>query len=44
MLKPKVKKKRGYWLVYTNKKQAFKCFSKDSINLYYNVLLKEVRQ
>ena len=42
MRKPKIKKRRGYWLIYTNKKRAFKVFNPSIITFYYNLLLKEI--
>lgn len=42
MKKPKIKKRKNYWLVYTNKKRAFKVFNPSIINIYYNLLLKEI--
>lgn len=44
MKKPKIKKRRHYWLVYTDKKHAFKCFNYSTVQLYFNVLLKEIKQ
>ena len=41
MKKPKIKKCKNYWLVYTDKKSAFKCFNYDTVELYYNLLLME---
>lgn len=38
MKKPKIKKRGGAWLVYTNKKQVFKCFNYSTVQLYFNVL------
>ena len=38
MKKPKIKKRKNYWLVYTNKKQKFKCFSPSAVELCYNLL------
>ena len=38
MKKPKIKKRKNYYLVYTNKKQAFKCFHIKTALLYYNML------
>ena len=37
--KPTVKKCKGYWLVYSNKKQIFKCFSYSVAMFYYDFLL-----
>ena len=37
--KPIVKKRKNYWLVYTDKKAMFKCFNYESVELYYNLLL-----
>lgn len=42
MKKPKIKKRRRYWLVYTNKKRAFKCYNLNTVTFYYNYLLKEI--
>ena len=41
MKKPKIKKRKNYWLVYQNKKQTVKCFSEDSARLWCAVLLHE---
>ena len=41
MKNPKVKKRKNYWLVYTNKKQVFKCYSEFMLNLCYNTLKAE---
>jgi hypothetical protein len=41
MRKPKIKQYKNYYLVYTNKKQAVKCFDIDGARLWYNVLLLE---
>ena len=39
MKKPKIKKRKNYWLVYTDKKSAFKCYNLETATFYYNVLL-----
>ncbi len=39
MKKPKIKKYKNYWLVYRNKKSAFKCFSPATVQFYYNFLI-----
>ena len=44
MKKPKIRKKKNYWLVYTNRKEAFKCFRKEDIELCYQVLLMEAKR
>ena len=44
MIKPRVKKKKTYWLVYTNKKEMFKCYSIAAKDMIYNLLLKEIRK
>lgn len=38
MKKPKIKKRGNYWLVYTDKKQMFKCFNYSTVQLYYKLL------
>ena len=42
MKKPKIKKRGGVWIVYRDKKSAFKCFSEKSALFAYDLLLKEV--
>ena len=42
MKKPKIKKRKNYYLVYTDKKQMFKCYNLSTVNLYYNVLLNQL--
>jgi hypothetical protein len=42
MKKPKIKKRGGAWLVYTSRANLFKCFNFKDVQLYYNVLLKEL--
>ena len=37
--KPKIKKYKDYWLVYTNKRQIFKCFNYTVAMFYYDFLL-----
>lgn len=39
MKKPKIKKRKKYWLVYTNKKDAAKCYSEYSARLWFDVLV-----
>ena len=39
MKKPKIRKRKKYWLVYTNKKSAFKCYNLATVRTYYNLLL-----
>ena len=39
MKKPKIKKYKNYYLVYTHRKSAFKCFNLETATFYYNVLL-----
>lgn len=41
MKKPKIKQRKNYWLVYTDKKQVVKCFDIDGAKLWYNVLVLE---
>ena len=41
MKKPKIKKYKNYWLVYNDKKSAFKCFNRSTVELYYYILLEE---
>ncbi len=38
MKKPKIKKRKNYYLVYTTKKERFKCFNLNTAIFYYNVL------
>lgn len=38
MKKPKIKKRKNYYLVYTDKKSALKCYSLAAARLWYNVL------
>lgn len=40
MRKPKIKKRGGAWIVYRNKKQAFKCFDIKTATFYYNLLAR----
>ena len=39
MRKPKIKKRKNYWIVYKHREQIFKCFSLETAHFYYNVLL-----
>ena len=43
MKKPKIKKRRGYWLVYLNKKEVFKCFNENTALFYYEFLKNSAR-
>ena len=38
MKKPKIKKRKNYWLVYRKKKEAFQCFDKKSALFCYELL------
>lgn len=38
MKKPKIKKRKDCYLVYTDKKQVFKCFNISTARVYYNLL------
>ena len=41
MKKPKIKQRKNYFLVFRERKKAFKCFDKTSALFYYNVLMLE---
>jgi hypothetical protein len=41
MKKPKIKKRKNYYLVYWEKTKAFTCFDLAGAKLYYNLLLLE---
>jgi hypothetical protein len=41
MKKPKIKKRKGYWLVYNQRKNKFKCYSFSDAELWYRVLSLE---
>ena len=38
MRKPKIRKRKNYWLVYLKKAEAFKCYDKKSALFYYELL------
>lgn len=38
MKKPKIIKRKNYWLVYVNKKEMFKCFDISTAKFCYNFL------
>jgi hypothetical protein len=38
--KPLIIRRKNYWLIWKSKKQYFKVYNKNSINLYYNVLME----
>lgn len=38
MKKPQMKKRRGAWLVYIDKKHAFKCYNKHAARIAFRVL------
>ena len=40
MKKPKIKKRKKCWLVYTDKKHVVKCFSYAGALLWFNALMK----
>lgn len=40
MKKPKIKKRKNYWLVYTDKKHALKCYSIAAARLWFQALTK----
>lgn len=44
MKKPKIKKRKNYWLVYREKIKAFKCFDKKSALMYYELLKNEYQK
>ena len=40
MKKPKIKKRKNYWIVYRDKKHTFKCYNPVTVEFYYNYLLQ----
>ena len=37
MKKPKIKKRRHYWIVRADRRNVVKCYSLDAARLWYNV-------